>query len=77
MLLSEEFLFFYALISLVSPAHCESEQRALEGEESGDSSKGSRHVRGIENMEKRWRRAHVKEETGHKTIFCQILFNSQ
>ena len=67
-MLSEEFLFPMHL-SLVSPAHCESEQRALDGEASGDSIIGSRHVRGIENMEKRWGRAQVTEETGHKTCF--------
>ena len=53
---------------------CETEPRTLDGKERGDSSKGSRYDRGIEEEVKGWERAQVTVETGHEIGFASFYF---
>lgn len=53
---------------------CETEPRTLDGEERGDSSRGSRCARGIGEEVKDWGRAQVTVETGHEIGFASFYF---
>lgn len=60
--------------SLLLLLTCEAEPKALDGEESGDNSKGSRCARGSEEGKKAWGRAQVTVVPGYEIGFATFYF---